>query len=327
MKSHRGVLIGAVAAVLWGSLPQAQAPMLLVLNKEDATLAFVDVASAKVVARVPTGEGPHELAVSTDGRLAFASNYGAQTPGSSISVVDVAARKELRRVDVSPLRRPHGLAFADGKLYFTAETNRLVARYDPSADRVDWLMGTGLTGTHMVLANKDASRLFTANIGSDAIAVLERGPNPLAWNETVIPVGKGPEALDVSPDGRELWTAHSRDGAVSIIDVASKKVTQTLDVHTKRSNRLKFTPDGRLVLISDLDAGDLVVIDAASRKEVKRIALGKAPEGIVVVPDGARAYVAVAGDGAVAVVDLTSLAVTRRIETGRGPDGMALITH
>ena len=105
------------------------------------------------------------------------------------------------------------------------------------------------------------------------------------------------------------------------------ETTQTLDVHTKRSNRLKFTPDGRLVLISDLDAGDLVVIDAASRKEVKRIALGKAPEGIVVVPDGARAYVAVAGDGAVAVVDLTSLAVTRRIETGRGPDGMALITH
>jgi YVTN family beta-propeller protein len=305
----------------------AQSPLLLVLNKEDAALAFVDVASGKVVARVPTGEGPHELAVSADGKLAFASNYGAQTPGSSISVIDVASRKELRRVDVSPLRRPHGLAVADGKLYFTAETNRIVARYDPASDKVDWLMGTGLAGTHMVIANQDASRLFTANIGSDAIAVLERGATPLAWNVTVIAVGKGPEALDVSPDGRELWTAHSRDGGVSIIDVASKKVIQTIDLRTKRSNRLKFTPDGALVLVSDLDAGELVIVDAASRKEVKRIPVGRAAEGILIPPDGARAYVAVAGDGAIAIVDLESLTVTGKIETGRGPDGMAWVAR
>src|SRR6478752_6877135 len=144
---------------------------------------------------------------------------------------------------------------------------------------MDWMMGTGQTSTHMVLANKDASKLFTANIGSDSITILERGNNPLAWNATVVGVGKAPEGIDLSPDEKEIWTAHSRDGGVSIVDVAAKKVVQTLNLGTGRSNRLKFTPDGKLVFVSDIDKGELVVVDTASHKEVKRIHVGTSPEG------------------------------------------------
>jgi YVTN family beta-propeller protein len=127
----------------------------------------------------------------------------------------------------------------------------------------------------------------------------------------------------VSPDGRELWTAHSRDGGVSIISTEQKKVVETHDFKTKRSNRLKFTPDGARVLISDLDGGEVLVIDAKTRALVKEIPLGKMVEGILMQPDGAVAYVAVNGENYVAVIDLKTLEVVRRIETGRGPDGMA----
>jgi YVTN family beta-propeller protein len=296
----------------------------VVLNKDDATLVVVDTATGRILGRVPVGEAPHEAAVSTDGRLAFAANYGAQTPGGTISVIDLSTMKELRRVDVSPMRRPHGLFFHDGRLYFTAEANRLIGRYDPAADRIDWLMGTGLTGTHMLWVSPDGSRIATANIGSNAIGIFDRGQNQ-QWSFTVVPVGRGPEGFDVSPDGRELWAAHSQDGGVSIIDPATKKVTATFDAQTKRSNRLKFTPDGRHVLISDVDFGDVVVIDAASHQIVKRIALGKSPEGILVDPEGSRAFVAVTGENYIAVVDLKTWTVTGRIEPGKGPDGMALV--
>jgi len=299
---------------------------LVVLNKEDATLVTVDPSTGKVLGTVPTGEGPHEVAVSADGATAFVGNYGAQTPGSTISVVDLKGMKELRRVDVTPLRRPHGIFVAGGKVYFTSEANRIVARMDPATYQTDWLFGTGQAGTHMVWVNEDASRIYTCNIGSDSMSILERGSNPAAaWNATVVPVGRGPEGFDVSPDGRELWAAHSRDGAVSIIDLQQKKVTGTIDLQTKRSNRLKFTPDGKLALVSDLDAGEVLVIDVATRKVTKKIPLGRMVEGILMQPDGARAYVAVNGDNYVAVVDLKTLAVTGRIETGRGPDGMAWI--
>ncbi len=186
------------------------------------------------------------------------------------------------------------------KSIFTSELNKIVGRYDPATNAIDWMIGTGENTTHMVMLNKDGSKMFTANIGSDSISILERGANPLNWNATVVPVGKGPEGMDISPDGAELWAAHSKDGGVSIIDIASKKVTATLQLGTKRSNRLKFTPDGKTVLITDLDAGVLIVLDRATRKEVKRITMGKTPEGILITPDGSRAYVGVAGDNHVA---------------------------
>jgi len=316
----------AAAALVWVAVLSplaAQGPRLVVLNKEDATLVTVDPASGKILGKVATGEGPHEVAISADGRTAFVGNYGAQTPGSTISVVDLVAMKEVRRVDLSPLRRPHGIAVADGKVYYTSEANRLVARLDPVTFQTDWMMGTGQAATHMVWANPEGTRLYTCNIGSNSMSILERGANPLAWNVTTIPVGNGPEGFDVTADGRELWAAHSRDGAVSIIDLAQKKVTGTIDVQTKRSNRLKFTLDGKLALVSDLDAGELVVVDVASRQVTKRIPLGRMVEGILMEPGGARAFVAVNGDNYVAVIDLKTLAVTAKFETGRGPDGMA----
>lgn len=306
------------------SAAQTTGPRLVVLNKADATLAVVDPVSGKTLGTVPTGEGPHEVAVSDDGKVAFVGNYGgAQGPGNSISVIDLIAMKELRRFDTKPLLRPHGVFFRDGKVYFTSETHRIVGRYDPAANQVDWLLGTGQAGTHMIWVNQDATRMYACNIGGDSMTLIERGANPNVWNETVVPVGKGPEGFDVSPDGRELWAAHSRDGGVSIIDLEQKKVVGTIDVQTKRSNRLKFTPDGKLALVSDLDAGEVLVIDVATRAVTKHIPLGKMVEGILIQPDGARAYVAVNGDNYIAVIDLKTLAVAGRIETGKGPDGMA----
>jgi YVTN family beta-propeller protein len=326
MRSRCLMLTAVLLVLTAGNVPRAQrAPRLLVLNKDDANLAIVDPVSGSVLGRVPVGEGPHEVVVSADGKLAFASNYGTgPAPGHTISMIDVESMKELRRLDVSPLSRPHGLAFMAGKVYFTAEADKKVARYDPARDRIEWQFETGQATTHMVLATHDAMNVYTSNIGSDSVSAIQQGSNGV-WTQTVIPVGKGPEGIDLSPDGRQIWSAHSRDGGVSIIDTASRKVVQTINIGTKRSNRIKLTPDAKFALVSDLDAGELVVIDAPSRKEIKRLQLGKMPEGILIPPSGGVAYVAVNGDNFVAVVDLKTWQVTKKISTGTGPDGMAWI--
>ena len=324
MKRNAGLILAAVLVGVVCTSAQQRGPRLLVLNKEDATFTVINPETAAVLATVPTGEGPHELVTSTDGKTAFASNYGTgPAPGHTISMIDIASGKELRRIDVAPLSRPHGLAFANGKLYFTAEADKKVARYDPAADKVDWQFETGQNATHMVLPTKDARTLFTSNISSDSISMIQDSGG--TWNQTVIPVGKGPEGLDLSPNGRELWSAHSRDGGVSVIDIASKKVVHTIAAGTKRSNRIKLTPDGKFALVSDLEAGDLVVLDAVAHREVKRLLLGKMPEGILIPPSGGHAYVAVNGDNHVAVIDLETWQVTKKIPTGKGPDGMAWV--
>jgi len=317
------MLVCLASIALWAQ--EAQKPLLLVLNKPEAKLLIVDPAVSKVIAEVGTGTGPHEVTVSADGKVAFVANYGDQTPGDSISVIDLAARKELRRVNLGALRRPHGIVQSNGKIYFTVENNKAVVRYDPDADRLDWLMGTGQDITHMLVINKNQTKIFTANILSDTVAALEpKGPGG-NWHVTVIPVGKRPEAIDLSPDEKEVWTAHSADGSVSIIDADQEKVIATIPSLTKHSNRLKFTPDGKLVLISDPESNEVLVLNAAARKVIKRISVPATPLGIQITPDGAQAYVACAEAGKVAILDLNKLAQIGSIDVGPGPDGMAWV--
>jgi YVTN family beta-propeller protein len=301
----------------------AQAAALLVLNKVENTLAIVDPDSLKVLGRVPVGVGPHEVITSADGRLAYVANYGTQqVQGNSLSIIDLAARKELKRVELGPLLRPHGIVEGGGKIYFTAEVNRAVARYDPAAGRVDWVMGTGQSATHMLAVTPDGKRAYTANIASDTVTSIElnqpSGPRQIAH----IAVGKNPEAIDVSPDGRELWVGQNGDGSISIIDTAANKVKETIKVG-EVPIRVKFTPDGRRVLVSDAKANQIIVLDAATRKEVKRIAADGVPVGILITPDGRRAFVAAMEANKVLVIDLDKLEVTGSIAPGDGPDGMA----
>lgn len=310
----------ALTAILLSLPALGAAAELLVLNKRDATLVFMDPATGKISATVPTGQGPHEVELSTDGKLAFVSNYGAQTPGNSITVVDVGTRKELQRVDLGDMRRPHGLSFAGGKLYFTVEDAKKVGRLDPASLKVDWTFDTAQERTHMVLATRDASKLFTTNMGSNSISIIQPGSS---GSQRLVTVGKGPEGLDLAPDGKMLWTAHSQDGGMSIIDTATGKVVHTFDAKTGRSNRVKITPDGKLALVSDLSNGELAVFDAATHAERARVKLGRAPTGILIPPTGDEAFVAVSGESHIAVINLKTLTVARTLKPGNDPDGMA----
>lgn len=305
---------------------QTPSPALLVLEKDDHTLAIVDPTALKVVARAEAGPDPHEVVASDDGKFAYISNYGAfSNPQHTLSVVDLVAQKSLPAIDLGPLLAPHGLQFVSGKVYFTAEGSKAIGSYDPASQRVDWILGIGQNRTHMIAVEKDMSHIFTSDVNSNTITIIEPDKNAdvSGWSETQVPVGKGPEGFDVSPDGKVLWAANAHDGTVSMIDVATKKVVQTVEAHVKSANRLKFTPDGRFALISLLGSSDLVVMDTVARSVIKRIDLGGGAAGILMTPDGSHAYVAVSRGNYVSRVDLKSLQVDGRIQTGKGPDGLA----
>src|SRR5438552_8623996 len=102
-RSHALILLSAVLLALSAGA-QTSGPCLLMLNKSDSTLAIVDPQTLKVVGRVPTGNAPHEVTTSPDGRFAYVSNYGTgPEPGNSLSVIDLVAMKEIKRVDIAPL--------------------------------------------------------------------------------------------------------------------------------------------------------------------------------------------------------------------------------
>ncbi len=323
---------------------------LLVLSKHDHTLAIVDASSLKVLAKAPVGNDPHEVIASQDGLTAYVSNYGFGTY-NTLAVIDLVGQRARASIDLGPLRGPHGLTFVGGKVWFTAEAAKAIGRYDPATQKVDWILGTGQNRTHMIYVSADQQYIITTNVSSGTVSVMEQepvrmpgpplgmrpppgapngppdGPGPaharMDWNETVVRVGNGSEGFDVSPDGKQIWVANAQDGTISIIDRASKQVTETLAAGVAGANRLKFTVDGRYVLVSTLGGPDLVVFEASTRKEIKRVRIGHGAAGIVMEPDGGRAFVACTPDNYVAVIDLKTLAVIGHIDAGGEPDGLA----
>jgi len=299
-------------------------PVLVALNKAEASMAIIDPAAMKVTAKVPTGDGPHEVVLSADGRTAYVANYGNQTPGSSISIIDISNAKEVRRVDLAPLMRPHGIQLIGDKLYFTAETNRAIARLDLPSGKVDWIMGTGQNGSHMVVGTGDQKKFYTANIGSDSVTAIElppltQGRRPI----THIPVGRQPEAIDLSPDGKEVWIGLNAEGMVEIVDTAAYKSVTKVNTNG-RPYRVRFTPDGKYVVCTMLPSKEVVIIDAATRKEVRRVKLESTPLGVAFSRDGKTAFLTLVQPDAVIKLDLEKGSVTGRVESGAGPDGVAV---
>lgn len=300
---------------------------LVVLEKQDGALIIVDPATLKIVARIPVGLDPHEVVVSEDGKTAYVSNYGffgTGGPGHTIAVVDLVAQKPLAPIELWPLLAPHGLDFAGGELYFTAEGSKAIGRYNPATHKIDWIMGTGQDRTHMVRAFFDPEEILTSNVASGTVTIFQPTGShaPADWKLAVVPVGGGSEGFDVTQDRRELWVANADDQTVSIVDIAQKKVIQTIPDSVKHANRLQFTRDGKYALISDLRGNDLTVLDVANRSVFKKIPLESSSEGILIAPDGAHAYVALGPGNAVDVIDLLTWTVSGKIQTGRGPDGM-----
>jgi YVTN family beta-propeller protein len=309
---------------------------LLALSKSDHTLAIVDPVSLKVLARIPVGPDPHEVVASTDGKFAYVTNTGGGR-AYEINVIDLVAQKALPNIDTRPLIGPHGIVFVGGKAWFSAEGARAVGRLDPATGKLDWSMGTGQDRTHMIYVTRNQRNVYTTNVNAGTVSVLTDtlitpGPNPMGgpaqqprrdWIQTVIPVAKGAEGFDVSPDGKFLWTACAGDGTIHIIDIKAQQSVAVINANVIGANRLKFTPDGKRVLVTSLRTGDLTVIDAASRKEIKRIPIGRGGAGLEVDEAGNRAFVGCTPDNYVAVIDLKTLEVTARIDVGGGPDGLA----
>jgi DNA-binding beta-propeller fold protein YncE len=359
MKFKIPLLLSIACGVMQAQTSNAKGD-LLVLSKGDHTLGIVDVKTNKVLARMPSGNDPHEVIASTDGTKAYISNYGGGAY-NTLTVVDLVNHKTTGTIDLGALNGPHGLVFAGGKVWFTAEGAKAIGRFDPATQKIDWIMGTGQDRTHMLYVTPDLKQIYTSNVSSATITILEQkagggpgpggpprangpggpppgGPGPggpgqggpppgprLQWEETVIPVGKGAEGFDVSPDGKELWAANAWDGTISVIDIPGERVKQTLAADVVGANRLKFTPDGKHVLVSIINGPNLTVLDTESKAVVKRIPIGHGAEGIEIEPTGGLAYVACTADDYIALIDLKTLEVSGHLDAGKQPDGMAWV--
>ncbi|MES1164099.1 MAG: plastocyanin/azurin family copper-binding protein, partial [Rhizobacter sp.] len=146
-----------------------------------------------------------------------------------------------------------------------------------------------------------------------------------------VPVAAGPDGIVVTRDGRAAYVSGSSASTLSVIDTATDRVAQTLEVG-KGPQGLALTPDGRSVLVAVNGEDRVAIVDTATRAITATIPIPK-PHTIAVTPDGRLAYVTSQEPGhfALARIELATRSVSASVALEKpprdlefGPDGRAL---
>jgi YVTN family beta-propeller protein len=329
IRAQVAVVLASLALAAVPALTEGPAkPLLLVVNQADHTLSLIDPATDKEVAAIPVGGVTgHEVASTPDGRTAFVPIYGDSgvgrpgTDGSSIAVIDLAARKVRATIDFGHGVRPHMPLYdrTSGKLYVTTELDKAITIIDPKTLKIVGEIPTGQEESHMFVLSPDGKRGYTANVGPGTVSVLDMAARKTV---TIIPVSAKTQRISISRDGRTVFTADQTKPEMAVIDTATNTVKTWIALPAVGYGST-VTLDGHWLLVQMGTAKQVAVIDLGTMTVARTIDVCAGTGEILMRPDGKVAYVSCPVDGKVAEIDLATWKVARLIDAGKKADGLA----
>ena len=312
---------------------QSPAGTIVSANMTANTASVVDIATGELRATYETGEGPHEVAISNDGRWAVVSVYGNRNSiGHSLLVLDLTGDTSPRSIELGDLKRPHGMRFlpGDAKLVVTSEATQRVAVVNFVKATVDTTVSTGQATTHMVVIDAPGKRALTTNIRAKSVSVIDLVRDSLI---RTIDAGEQIEGVAINRDATEVWTGANDAKVVLVFNPATGERVARIEGFGI-PYRMSITPDGATAVVSDPGAESVVFVDAKTHRIRKTLdlttlagvsgdeAAHPSPQGVILSRDGRFAFVTLKALGKVAVINVATGAVIKLLTVGGGSDGV-----
>ena len=312
------LLAGLAATAPAQDLPETEG-RLLVLNQGAENLMVFEVPSHRLLATIPLGHDPREVAATPDGRKAYVSIRGSQ----GVAVIDLDSYKVVKMIGAAGFQAPQGLVVtADARwLLVTSEGNRRLILVDARRDVVARSLTTPQHGGHCIAIGENGRQAYVANRESDTVSVVRL---PELKLQRSIKVGPDPEGIAVAPNGRFVVVALQGSGQAALMDTSTDQVAARLPVG-QAPVRVTFAPRSFTALMVNRDSDDLTVLDVLSRKITKTIRVGRRPIGVVTNPRGSRGYVANSESGTVSVFSIPGYEVKEEIRVGARPVGLVFV--
>ncbi len=321
------LLCSVLSAAACGASSALQAPgaardstiEVVVANQQSASASILQADGT--MKHVEVGAGPHEAAVSPDGKIAVVTVYGVGgAPGNRLAVIDLVRDSVVRTIDLGPYTRPHGAVFlgnSSDRIAVTSETTANLVLVTLSTGAIE-AVGTNARTSHMVAVKADGTRAWTANISDNSVSEIDLVGKKFVRSFSV---PAQPEGITVTPDGAYVWVGSNATGAVTVISTQSGEIATTL-TGASFPYRLGASRDGSRVAIVDGRGNQLLIADARTRAVIGSIAL-TSPRGVSIAPDNRTAWVTLAGSEVVQV-DIRELRVLRTVAVQASPDGVGV---
>ena len=238
-------------------------------NRASADVAVIDTRTDRLVARIPVGDVPHQVALSDVAGKLVASN----TADDTISIVDLRTlQTRTLELDHEPEHMalgPDGVLLAIGNI--AAGTVSLVSlEHETEIARV-----AGLFDPHNLTFSPDGSLLYVANLGANHVSVIDIAsarvvdeipvgrPTALAATEGVGAEFQGFINVTPTPDGRLGFAAHGEANELAVIDLRTRALKKSVGLG-ELPWRAYGTADGRFMLVPNNGDRTLSVISTAT---------------------------------------------------------------
>jgi len=323
------LVLASTAVFAQGGQPRTNLTgTVVVVNQQSDSVTLIDLKTMEAYRHVPVVGGPHEAAVSPDGRTVVVTNYNKAGVGQQkiLSLLALPAGDTIKTIDLGDYRAPHDVRWVDGeRVVVTSEANQALLLVNVQTGAIERVFKTDAGVSHMLALSPDRSRLYCSNLRDGSVSAFDFATGRKLKD---IKTGAECEGVGVTPDGRWIWAGNRAEDTISIIDTTSLEVVKRLP-SPGFPYRVQFTPDGRYALVPHANASSLVLADVKSQAIAKSIPLGltkvekPSTAGVAPHPDNRHAFVTVRNDNSMLVLDLETGETLGRVEVQQSPDGIA----
>jgi YVTN family beta-propeller protein len=240
------------------------------------SIMLIDVKSERVIDSVIIPKAWYGLAFSPDDRYLYAAGgHDNKIIRYEINQSKLIKKDEIILGPVWPNRiAPSGITFDNKrqKLYVVTRDNRSLYIIDAKTQKI--VQKLGLDGeAYMSVMSANSKELFISCWGCDQVLVFDL--DLLVWKPS-IKVGDNPNEMLLGPSGKQLYVCNANDNSVSVIDLTTKKVIETLDVALypnspsgSTTNGLAIDPKRKQLYIANADNNCLAVFDISNPGKCK----------------------------------------------------------
>ncbi|CCH00256.1 40-residue YVTN family beta-propeller repeat protein [Fibrella aestuarina BUZ 2] len=279
--------------------------LMAITNNGQSTqrITLINPATEQVLDTTTVAKAYVGLAFSDDEQRLYASGGN----DNKILVYALDNRK-LRALDPIPLGKPWpvkispvGLCLDDARnrLYVVTKEDSALYVVDTKARRVLHRLSLGAAGYTCTLS-PDKNELYASVWGGSRVAVINVNTGDAAPTQVAtIPTNKNPNDLLLTRDGKYLFVANGNDNTVGLIDVANRRVVETLTASLfpdapvgTTPNGLALSDDEQTLYIANADNNCLAVFDVTTKGQSRStgyIPTGWYPTAVKVV--GNRLFV------------------------------------
>jgi YVTN family beta-propeller protein len=304
----------------------AQKPPILVLNSLNADVSIIDPVTFTEIKRLPVGKEPHHLYMTPDSKSVLVANAA----GNSITFIDPKTGDVQRTLN--NIVDPYHLRFSPDMKWFVVAANRL-----NHVDIYEWLgtdaeqpiklikrLPAAKTPSHLMIDDQSKVVYATMQDSNELMAIDLKTQQPL-W---VVPTGKLPADLFLTPDNKKLLVALTGENNVQVFDVSGPKAVLVQRITTgKGAHAFRAQGDGKHVFVSNRAGNSISRIDLKTLAVVDQYPAPGGPDCMEMSADGKTLMVTSRWSGKLTFIDLATRSVVRQVAVGKSPHGVWTLDH